>query len=248
MNTYRISAIILGVLLLLWVYSKTMQVCGCSVACPNKVSWWQESLSPGQDVPRPATCCPIPPCPACPAAAAAPASAPAPVSADGTVALNKSTTNTNTNDCSGATIKIPPVPGGIAGMPTTCMVPGKSFVVDLGNCTDCPTPGVVVVFAAADGTDIYIQVSPDNVQTYTGGPGAAPYNNPNAQTPIPVSPTLTCADPNQFKFTLVSDTQIDIYYNGNKIATTPKPSFQVATIYLSACASPPGSDAYGAFV
>lgn len=234
MNIYGIIALILFILALIWIVKLVLFPC-CASNCPNKIWWWQKKPKPGRDVPRPDECCPT-------NGGGGAASAPAASQAStGIETLDHSATNTD--PCAGATALFPPYPGGLTAIGTSCWTVGKSLILDITDCADClANNGTVVINLVAannpdgsPGPSCLIGLAPTNVQFWTGN-GLYP-SNMVSQTPV----SYTC--PLQVKYTLVSDTQIDLYLNGILTASFPKPSFVVNSTAFASCTQ---SNNYGA--
>jgi hypothetical protein len=237
MNVYRLTAVVLGMFLLFLMYSYVVKTCSCGVNCPNKVSWWQCSAQPGYDIPRPEACCPSGDTGK---AMDQPSGTTSPPTGDTApvVQLDHNASSTDLNDCSGATIKLPPYDGGMATVGTSCFVPGKSFIVDMPDCS----PLQLTFLIGNDNDSMLANIYVDHFDNWSGG-GIYP---PNKVQDAPLVPPLPYPQPtNQFRFTLVSDTQVDVYYNGTKITSLNKPSFPVAWLGIGGIYCQ--GDAYGSF-
>jgi hypothetical protein len=243
---------IIAILIALWIIKIIFSYC-CASNCPNKVWWWQDPLDwgPGADIPRPNECCPPPSS----SSASAPAASPPPGAVPPpppVVALDHTATNTNTNDCSGATIKLPPFPNGLTAIPTSCMVPGTCLVVDMNTCNDNRVHSSLGMYSTDTTAGLLTNVSGNNpaqiTSTYgTNQPAGSNIIYPPTNGPVqPISPPVdyNAAGPNQFRWCLVSDTQLDVYYNGQLLGSVTKPSFPVGFIGYANCSV---ADTYASF-
>jgi hypothetical protein len=140
---------------------------------------------------------------------------------------------------------LPPQPGGLYEVATNCFVPGKSLVIDLpSSCTELSS--TLSLMGANGDVDSWISnIYSTNVDVWAGGHIYPPNNIQN----VPINPPLpyTPGGTNQVKYTFVSDTQVDIYFNGAYVASLQKPSFQVAYMAFASCTGTT-ENAYGAFV
>jgi len=256
MNKYRIASIGIMVFLLLplliWLVKQILPG-GCNRVCPNR-NFFGCTV---KDVPRPmpnppcpgAPACPacpnIPACPACPNvnAPVCPACPVCPVCPDVSappatttppVILDHSTQNTDLTDCQ-STVVLPPSPGGLSGVGTSCFVPGKELVVDVMDGPSCINNGRPITISLLNDLEdqsYLINIFPDHTEAWFGGH----LYPPNQQSSTPLNPPLDFSKvPIQVVYKLVSDTEIDVYFQGNLIGIFPKPSFPIAKVAFAGC-------------